>query len=110
MRELLIKVQAIKIPSEQAKVPPIDHVNPNPVSVEESVPDGGFEEEIVLGTEDEVEMILPSVPSHQSPLFVKALQDSSPYYDKLRKKRPLFPVTTSLKCETHPFFEGHSNI
>lgn len=38
------------------------------------------------------------------------LHDSSPHYDRLRKKKPAFPVTAFLRCKDHPFFEGLPNI
>lgn len=41
---------------------------------------------------------------------MKSLHDSSPHYDRLRKKRPSLPTTASLRCKGHSLFEGLSGI
>lgn len=43
--------------------------------------------------------------SDRTPTFVKTLHDSSPYYERLRKKRPAPTTAAPLTCEEHPFFE-----
>lgn len=74
--------------------------------VEESTPGGGLEEEIVFRIEDEVQIVPPSVPSHQIQNFIKTLPDSSPHYDRVRKKRPVLPVTASNEMRGAPVLRG----
>lgn len=64
----------------------------------------------MLRAEDKVHIVSHLMSSHQSPMFIKTLLDSSPHYDRLRKKRPFLPTVASLRCEGHPFFEDLSDI
>lgn len=48
------------------------------------------EEEIPSIIEDEVQIIPPPAPAQQTLTFIKILEDSAPYYNKLRTKALLF--------------------
>lgn len=43
--------------------------HPNPVEVEKSVPGGRLEEEVVIGVEDERQIVPPTVSPHQSSFY-----------------------------------------
>lgn len=67
----------------------------NSIEVEESPPEGVFEEEIVFSIEDKVQIVPHLVPSHQRPTFINTCLDSSPHCDTLRKKRHFLSATAS---------------
>lgn len=72
--------------------------------VEESAPEREARDPEAFKPEEDVQAISPLGTSDQVLAFVKTLNDSSPYYERLRKKRP-FPATAApLTCEGHPFF------
>lgn len=60
--------------------------------------------------EDEIQIIPPLAPVPQPSTFIKTLQGSKPYYNKLRIKRPRSFLITPLKCEKDPFFECFLDI
>lgn len=85
----------------------------NPIMVKKSGfegAEGGSGNKAALGAGEEVQVVPPPMASHQIPAFGKTLLDSSPYYERLKRKRPISTVTAPPSCEEHPFFEGFSNL
>lgn len=60
---------------------------------------------LYFGVEDEDHSFPPPMLSHQSPTFINTLLDSSPHYDRFRKKRPALSATVLLRCEWQPLFK-----
>lgn len=71
---------------------------------EENMPggDAGGPEE--LGPEEEVRVASAPDTAERTPAFVQTLNDSYPYYERLRKKRAFPSDAAPLSCEGHPFF------
>lgn len=74
------------------------------MAIEESAPkkDAGEPEALNLG--EKLQVIPPLETSERVPAFVQTLDDSSPYYERLRRKRAFASATAPLTCEGHPFF------
>lgn len=87
----------------QSEIPSVGPKKQDPIEAEESEPDRSLEEETVLGTKHEVQVITPRALTRQSPKFVKTLLESSPHYYRLRTKTPFLPIMAPLKCEINPF-------
>lgn len=92
----------VDVPSELVEAP---SRNESLIMIEESVPEEDVGDLGALGPVEEAQTIHPSVASDQMPAFMKALNDSSPYYERLRKRRPSSTTATPLTCEGHPFFD-----
>lgn len=72
--------------------------------VEESVPERDTGDPEAPRPEEEVRVAPPLETSERTPAFVQALNDSSPYYERLKKKRNFPSDAAPLSCEGHPFF------
>lgn len=81
-----------------AQAPPLDE---NLVVVEESVPERDARDPEALKPEEEARITPPLETSGRAPAFVQTLNDSSSYYERLRKKRAFPSVASPLSCEGH---------
>lgn len=112
-------VQVVSVPINQAEIPsadmPLEWVeilsdepqSQNLIAIEENTPEKGLE---VPELEEEVKIVPPPALVRRGLAFVKTLLDSSPYCERLRKKRPASAITSFLSCEGHPFFEGFATL
>lgn len=71
--------------------------------VEESVPERDVGDPEALRPEEEAR-ITPPLETSGAPTFVQTLNDSKPYYERLRKKETFPSVVAPLSCKGHPFF------
>lgn len=74
------------------------------VMVEKSVPGGDVEALEELGSEEEARVTPAPGMAERVLTFVQTLNDSSPYYERLMKRRAFPSDTAPLSCEGHPFF------
>lgn len=81
--------------------PPQDEVI---MPVEESVHEGDAGNAEELGLREEAQVTLAPEAVERVLAFVQTLNDSSPYYERLRKKRAFLSDAAPLSCEGHPFF------
>lgn len=72
--------------------------------VEEGVPKRDTRDPKALRPEEEAQITPPSETSEQAPAFVQTPNDSSPYYERLRKKRAFPSAAAPWSCEGHPLF------
>lgn len=109
----LYKGQIVEIPIEQTEVLSTGPQIPNPIMVEESIleEDGrGYAKGVPFEIDGEIQTVPPPAPSRQTPTFINTLPNSSPHYDRLRKKRHALFTTAPLRFEGHPFFKGLPDI
>lgn len=64
----------------------------------------------MIDIEDEVQIVPLAALARQSSDYVKIHPDMFPHYDVLRAKIHFLHIMALLKCEGHPFFEGHPDV
>lgn len=69
------------------------------VVIEGSAPEGDARDPEAIRPGEEVQAIPPAGTSDRAPAFVKTLNDSSPYYERLRKKCFFHLQQPPLTCE-----------